>query len=330
MDIMEPASLLNKARKCLSLEKDAIEATAAALNSTFIDVVHAIKATMLASNKIIFSGVGKNAPICQKLVGTFNSTGTTSCFLNPTQALHGDLGLLAENDLAFLLSNSGETEELIQLLPSLKRMRCGTVAITAQPDSQLARETDHLLLYQVPQEACPLNLAPTASTTAVLALGDALAMVYLDIRGFTREDFARLHPAGSIGKTLLLRVDKIMRCGHRFAKAADTITVLEAIMAISQAKCGAITLVDAATDQATGIFTDGDFRRCALTGDNFIQQPVARFMTRTPMTIRSGSLAVEALKKFEKNKINALIVIDEAEHPIGLIDTQDLPKIKLL
>ena len=327
---MNSTTLIAKARKCLAIESKAIEATATGLDDTFVDVIIDIKKTVLKHNKLIFSGVGKNTAICQKLMGTFNSTGVPACYLDPTQALHGDLGLLVENDLVFLLSNSGESEELLQLLPLIKRLGGRTVLLTTQPDSQLAREADRVLSYQAPREACPLGLAPTASTTAVLALGDALAMVYLDIRGFTRDDFARLHPSGSLGKTLLLRVDAIMRSGDRFAHSPTTVTIQEALIAITRAQCGAIALTDPETGRLQGVFTDGDFRRCAVKGGDFISEPITSFMTRDPITIASGSLAVEVLKQFEKNDVNDIIVVDTKGRPIGIIDNQDLPKFKIL
>lgn len=327
---MDSALLLAKARNCLELESKAIEATAAALDEAFADVIRDIKTAVLSRNKLIFSGVGKNTAICQKLIGSFNSTGVPACFLDATQALHGDLGLLVEKDLVFLLSNSGESEELLRLLPLIKRLGSRTIVLTAQASSRLAREADRVLTYQVPREACPLGLAPTASTTAALAIGDALAMVYLDSRGFSRDDFARLHPSGSLGKTLLLRVDTIMRTGERFANAPATITVQEALFMITRAQCGAIALTDPDTGCLQGIFTDGDFRRCAVKNDDFIDKPVASFMSRDPIIIPSGSLAVEALKCFEKNDVNDLIVVDTDNRPIGLIDNQDLPKLKIL
>ena len=327
---MDTTTLLSKARYCLQLEIKAIQATATDLDESFVDVIRDIEATVTHQKKIIFSGVGKNAAICQKLVGTFNSTGVPACLLHPSQALHGDIGVLTEKDLVFLISNSGETEELLHLLPIIKRQGGRIVAITAAPGSQLAIEADRVLIYRVPEEACPLNLAPTASTAAALALGDALAMVYLEIRGFTREDFAKLHPAGSLGKTLLLRVKNIMRSGVKFATAPETVTVQEALILITKAKCGAIALVSPQDGCLSGIFTDGEFRRCTLKGNNFIQEPVAKFMNRNPLTIQEESLAIEALKVFEKSKVDDLIVINDKNHPVGLIDAQDLPKLKLI
>jgi arabinose-5-phosphate isomerase len=283
-----------------------------------------------AGGKLIFSGVGKSAHIAQKLTGTFNSTGVSSCFLDATQALHGDLGLCAEGDLAIILSNSGQTEEILRLLPMLKRFGVGTVAFTAHADSDLAKNSDHRLIYRVPREACPLELAPTASTTAALALGDALAMVLLEARGLTRDDFARYHPAGNLGRVLLLRVRDIMRTGERLPVLPDTATTQDAILAMTKAKSGSIALVHPKKGRLTGILTDGDFRRSALTGPDFLLQPVSQFMTRSPKIIRDDALGVDALRLFEAHRIDDLIVVNAAGAPVGLIDGQDLPKLKIV
>jgi arabinose-5-phosphate isomerase len=293
--------------------------------------VRAVEATIASGKKLIFSGVGKNAHIAQKLTGTFNSTGVPSCYLDPTQALHGDLGLCAEGDLALLLSNSGASGEMLQLLPLFERFGLKTVALTGSPESEMARGADFRLIYRAPREACPLELAPTASTTAALALGDALAMVLLESRGLTREDFAKYHPAGTLGMTLLLRVKDIMRTGAScpILNEAQT-TVQEAIFAMTKAKAGAVALIDA-SGVMTGIFTDGDFRRCALSGAaDFLQKPVAEFMTRNPRSVSADVLAVEALKIFQHYKISDLMALDAQKKPVGYIDVQDLPKLKIL
>jgi arabinose-5-phosphate isomerase len=322
--------ILSSARNCLRLEQAAIEATSRKLDDSFVKTIHLIEKTILAGRKLVFTGVGKNVPICMKLAGTFNSTGVPTAFLDPNQALHGDLGLCQGGDLCLLISNSGETEDLLRLLPSLKRLEVQTVAITALADSSLSKFSDHLLLYHYEQEACPLNLAPTASTTAALAMGDALAMVYLEVRGFSKEDFARYHPAGSLGKALLLKVDEIMRTGDRFATAADSISVQEAILAITKARCGSIALVDSQSGALTGVFSDGDFRRAALSTADILTRPVSEFMTRNPKTISSGSLAGAALRIFEAVSIDDLVVVDAAGRPIGLIDGQDMPKLRIV
>ncbi|HUL52145.1 MAG TPA: KpsF/GutQ family sugar-phosphate isomerase [Opitutaceae bacterium] len=323
-------SALVRGRECIRIEMEALQATAEALDASFVAVVEAVEAAMVAGRKLIFSGVGKSAHIAQKLAGTFNSTGVTSCFLDATQALHGDLGLCAPGDLAVLLSNSGQSAEMLRLLAILKRFELTIVALTSNPDSEIARDADLRLLYRVPREACPLRLAPTASTTAALAMGDALAMVLLERRGFTRDDFARLHPSGNLGTALLLKVTEIMRTGDRLPVMSDQRTIQDAILGMTKAKAGCIALVDEVTGKLSGILTDGDFRRHVLSSRDFLAQPVAQFMTRTPKTVPHAALAVEALRVFDHYKIDDLIVVDEAGRPVGLVDVQDLPKMKLL
>ncbi len=327
---LQPKTVLSRARSCIRIEQDALRETARSLGSEFVATARAVDAVSCAGGKLIFTGVGKNAPVAQKIAATFNSTGVSSCFLDATQALHGDLGLVDEGDLVFLLSNSGQSEEILRLVPVLKRFGVRLVAFTSNPASDLARNTELKLLYRVPREACPLKLAPTASTTAALALGDALAMVLLEARGLTRDDFAKYHPAGNLGRVLLLRVKDIMRTGHRLPLAADTVTTQDAILAMTQAKSGSIALVAKKTGRLTGILTDGDFRRSALTGPDFLQKPVATFMTRTPKVISENALGVDALRLFEAHKIDDLIVINARGQPVGLIDGQDLPKFKIV
>jgi arabinose-5-phosphate isomerase len=326
-----PKTILARARACLRTEVAAIEATAASLGAPFVAAVHAIEDTLHAGRKLIFSGVGKSAHIAQKLCGTFNSTGATSCFLDATQALHGDLGLVDEGDLALLLSNSGQTDEIVRLVSPLKRFGLRIVAFTSNPESELARAGDFHLLYRVPKEACPLALAPTASTTAALALGDAVAMILLEARGLTRDDFAQYHPAGNLGRILLLRVKDIMRTEDRLPVAPASATVQDAILAMTKAKSGSVALVDPRTGKLRGIFTDGDFRRNALTaGAAFLAQPVAGYMTRTPKTVSEDALGVDALRLFEQHRIDDLIVVNRAGRPVGLVDGQDLPKLKIV
>jgi arabinose-5-phosphate isomerase len=326
---LPPKSVLARARACIRLESEALTETAKELGAEFVDTARAVAATLAAGRKLIFTGVGKSAHIAQKLTGTFNSTGAPSCFLDATQALHGDLGLCTEGDLAILLSNSGQTEEILRLLPLLKRLGVDLVAFTGQPDSDLAKNTAHRLIYRVPREACPLALAPTASTTAALALGDALAMVLLEARGLTRDDFARLHPAGNLG-ALLLKVRDIMRTGERLPIAAETVSTQEAILAMTRAKSGSIALVHPKSGKLTGILTDGDFRRSALSGPDFLQKPVQTFMTRDPKVVSELALGVDALRLFEAHKIDDLIVINSRGQPVGLVDGQDLPKLKIV
>ena len=325
---IDPKTAIIRAKECLEIERDAIRATAEGLGVEFVEVLDMIGSTLDSGRKLIFSGVGKSAHVCQKLAGTFNSIGAPANFLDATHALHGDLGLCAEGDLAFLLSNSGQTEELLRLCPILRRFGVKVVAITSRSDSALAQGSDRILTYKVPREACPLKLAPTASTTAALALGDALAMVLLESRGLSREDFAKFHPAGNLGMILLLKVDEIMRKDDRLAVLVETAATQEAILAMTKARAGIIALTDE-SGKLTGVFTDGDFRRSALSHPDFLKRQVAEFMTRSPRTITADSLAVDALRMFDQHRIDDLIVVDGAGRPVGVVDGQDLPKLKL-
>jgi arabinose-5-phosphate isomerase len=326
---LDSKTTLARACACIRLEMDALEATAKALDESFVTTAQMVDATAARGGKLIFSGVGKSAHIAQKLVGTFNSTGISSCFLDATQALHGDLGLCEKGDVAILLSNSGQTQEILRLMPLLKRFDLPVVAFTSNPDSDLAKDADLLLLYRVPKEACPLSLAPTASTTAALALGDALAMVLLESRGFTRDDFARLHPAGNLGTVLLLKVRDIMRTDDRVPILPDTGLVRDALLSMTAAKSGSIALT-AADGKLSGILTDGDLRRNIISIPDFLLQPVSKFMTRSPKVVQVDALAVEALRMFDRFKIDDLVVVDATHRPVGLVDVQDLPKMKLL
>jgi arabinose-5-phosphate isomerase len=254
----------------------------------------------------------------------------STCFLDATQALHGDLGVCNEGDLVFLLSNSGQSDEILRLIPGFRRLGLQGVAFTSNPASDLAKNCELQLIYSVPREACPLRLAPTASTTAALALGDALAMVLLDERGLTRDDFAKFHPAGNLGRVLLLRVKDIMRAGDRLPVVTEKATTQQAILAMTKAKSGSIAIVNPKSGKLTGIFTDGDFRRSALTGPDFLEKPVATFMTRSPKTVAEDALGVDALRLFQAHKIDDLIVVDAKGKPTGLVDGQDLPKLKIV
>jgi arabinose-5-phosphate isomerase len=327
---LDSTFVLKRARQALAIEQEALEATRASLDKGFVAVARAVHTAIGAGRKVIFTGVGKSAHIAQKLAGTFNSTGAPSTFLDATQALHGDLGMVREGDVALILSNSGQTDEVLKLVPVLRRFGLKLVAFTSKADSDLVRGCDLPLLYVAPREACPLALAPTASTTAALALGDALAMVLLEARGLTRDDFARFHPAGNLGRVLLLKVGDIMRSGDRLPVAPETISLQDAILRMTKAKSGSIALVAPRGGKLTGILTDGDFRRSALTGPDFLQKPVSAFMTRSPKTISAEALGVDALRVFEAHKIDDLIVVDAKGRPVGLVDGQDLPKLKIV
>ena len=313
----------------MQLESQAILDTAEILDDSFVKVVEAIQTVVNAKRKLILAGLGKNAGICQKLVGTFNSIGVSSAFLDPVQAAHGDLGMCQEEDLAFVFSNSGETREVLELIPLLRRVGVHTVAITSDKESRLGNSCDMVLTYLAKEEACPLNLAPTASTTASLALIDAVAMVFLDQREFDKEDFAKFHPSGSLGASLLLRVNEIMRKGERFATILVGASVQETIVEMTRAKSGSITIINN-EGFLKGIFTDADLRRAILKNTEVFARPIDDFMTPHPITIQTGALVADALKVFEENPIDDLLVVSEEGKPLGMIDGQDLPKLRVV
>ena len=313
----------------MKIESQAIQDTAEVLDESFVKVIQAIQSVVDSKGKLILAGLGKNAGICQKLVGTFNSIGVSSSFLDPVQAVHGDLGMCQEEDLAFVFSNSGETGEVIKLIPLLKRLGVKSVAVTSQNKSRLAERSEFVLTYIAREEACPLNLAPTASTTASLALMDAVAMVFLDQRHFGKEDFAKFHPSGSLGASLLLKVDEIMRKGDRFATIQNGNTVQETIVEMTRAKAGSISIIN--TDgKLAGIFTDADLRRAILKDSDVFSQQIDNYMTSDPIKVESGMLVADALKVFEENRIDDLLVVDADNKPIGIIDGQDLPKLRIV
>lgn len=313
----------------MQLESQAILDTADTLDNSFIQVVEAIQTTVNAKGKLILAGLGKNAGICQKLVGTFNSIGVSSAFLDPVQAAHGDLGMCKEEDLALVFSNSGETKEVLELIPLIKRLGVKSVAITCAKESRLSNNCDLCLTYTAKEEACPLNLAPTASTTASLALVDAVAMVFLDQRDFSKDDFAKFHPSGTLGASLLLKVDDIMRTGDRFAKVLTGSSVQETIVEMTRAKAGSISIVNP-DGVLKGIFTDADLRRAILKDPQVFAKTIDRFMTPHPIHVQSGLLVADALKVFEENRIDDLIVLGSNGIPLGVIDGQDLPKLRIV
>jgi len=274
-------------------------------------------------------GIGKSGHVGHKLAATLTSTGSTSVVLNSVDALHGDLGIVSDGDTVLALSYSGESEELLNLLPALKRFSVKIIALTGAPKSSLARYSDLTLNVRVPKEACPFNLAPTASTTAMLVMGDALAMVVLQARGFKQQDFAKFHPSGAIGRAMLSRVAEIMRSGPRNAVAGENLTVKEALMVMTRAKSGSLSVVNG-RGKLVGVFTDGDFRRHMAANENLLAQPLRNVMTHKPICIRDDALAVEALKVFNERNIDDLIVVNAKHEPVGLVDSQDLPKLKLM
>ena len=320
---------LTRARDVFDIEIAALKAVRSQLDGTFSRSVKEITATLNRRGKIVVVGIGKSGNVGQKIAATFTSTGAPSVVLNSVDALHGDVGIVNDGDLILALSYSGESEELLNLLPAFKRFDVRLIGITGEPKSALGRHSDLVLNVRVPKEACPFNLAPTASTTAMLVMGDALAMAVLQARGFKQSDFARYHPSGAIGRAMLLRVGEIMRSGERNAVANQNVTVKEALLVMTRAKSGSLSVVDA-KGKLIGVFTDGDFRRHMAIDETLLARRLKDVMTKNPVRIRMDSLAVEALRVFNERNIDDLIVVDRSGKPVGLVDSQDLPKLKIM
>jgi arabinose-5-phosphate isomerase len=327
--ILPFVSHLVRARKVFDIELAALKSVRAQLNSAFNAAVDLIAETLRRRGKLVVLGIGKSGNIGQKISATLTSTGSTSVVLNSVDALHGDLGVINDGDLILALSYSGESEELLNLLAALKRFPVKIISLTGSPKSSLGRRSDIVLNVRVPAEACPFNLAPTASTTAMLVMGDALAMAVLQARGFKERDFARFHPSGAIGRAMLLRVADIMRSGPRNAVASENLRVKDALLVMTRAKSGSLSVVNK-SGKLVGVFTDGDFRRHMAADDHLLAQPLKTVMTRNPICIREDALAVEALKMFDEHNIDDLIVVNSKRKPVGLVDSQDLPKLKLM
>lgn len=319
----------DQARRIIRLEIEELERLYERVGDSFTRAIEMLLSCQRSRGKIIVCGVGKSGNIGRKLAATLNSTGATTVCLDVGDALHGDLGVIDPGDLALMLSYSGETSELVDLLPHVKRLGMPIIAITGGASSTLARHADCVLDVQVSQEACPLNLAPTSSTTAMLVLCDALAMVLLDARGFKAEDFAKLHPGGSLGRALLTRVVDVMRSGDQLAMVAPESSVSSALLAMTKARSGAAIVVDG-EGRLLGVFTHGDFVR-AFQNDHAISDlPISQFMTRNPISIQSDKLAAEVLLTLEKVRVDDLVVLDAEGRPVGMVDTQDLTRLHLV
>ena len=320
---------LTRAREVFDIEIAALKAVRESLDASFEQAVALVAAALGQRGKIVVIGIGKSGNVGQKIAATLTSTGSTSVVLNPVDALHGDLGIVSDGDVILALSYSGESEELLNLMPALKRFSVKIISITGAPKSSLAAHSDVVLNMHVPKEACPFNLAPTASTTATLVMGDALAMAVLEARGFKQSDFAKYHPSGAIGRAMLVKVKDIMRSGVRNAVAPQKLNVREALMVMTQAKSGSLSVVDG-RGKLVGVFTDGDFRRRMADDDQLLSKPLTGVMTKNPICIRDEALAAEALKIFNERNIDDLIVVNAKKEPVGLVDSQDLPKLKLM
>jgi arabinose-5-phosphate isomerase len=319
---------IERGQAVLEIEIAQLQRLAERLDCHFGEAVEALNSALQNGKKIVVIGVGKSQNIGKKFVATLNSTGATAVSLSCQNALHGDLGLISNEDMIVALSDSGETAELISLLPHVKKRASQIIAITGNQNSHLAKHSDLILLTHVSEEACPLRLAPTSSSTNMLALTDALAMVLLEKRGFQPEDFAELHPGGSLGKYLLTRVADIMRKEDEVAKVSPGDTVQDSILAMVKSRSGAAIVINP-DDSLAGIFTHGDFVRGYQIDRNIGDQCVTNYMTTSPITVRETALAAEVIKILRENRIDDVIVLNNEDKAVGMIDVQDLSRLGL-
>ena len=317
---MDPTALQQMGRKVLEIERDAVAALLPRINGDF---VHACQIMLRCSGRVVVTGMGKSGHIANKIAATLASTGTPAFFVHPGEASHGDLGMITKGDVVLAMSNSGETNEILTILPLIKRMGAPLIAMTGRPTSTLAKTADVHLDVSVAQEACPLNLAPTASTTATLAMGDALAVALLEARGFTPEDFAMSHPGGTLGRKLLLKISDLMHKGERLPRVSPQASLSDALLEMTRKGLGMTAIVDA-QDQVVGVYTDGDLRRTLEHGIDVRTAKIVDVMTTGGKTVKADHLAAEAVQLMEKHKITALLVVNEAGKLVGAIHMQDL------
>jgi arabinose-5-phosphate isomerase len=314
-------------RRVIEIETQGLAAIAARIDGAFSD---ACRLLLAGSGRVVCTGMGKSGHIARKIAATLASTGTPAFYMHPGEAGHGDLGMVTDVDVVLALSNSGETDELLMLLPVLKRQGNTVIAMTGRPQSTLAREADVHLDVSIPAEACPLDLAPTTSTTAALALGDALAVTLLEARGFTADDFARSHPAGALGRRLLLHITDVMHGGDEVPRVQASATLSEALVEMSRKRLGMTAVVDG-DGKLLGLYTDGDLRR--TLDDAQIDLRATRIdavMTKSPKTIGSDALAVEAAQLMEAHQINALLVLDATRRVVGALNIHDLLRARVV
>jgi len=319
-------SALDLARRVLAIEADAVRALITRLDERFLAAVSLIRD---CRGRVIVSGIGKSGHIARKIASTLSSTGTPAYFVHSAEASHGDLGMIQRDDVFIGISYSGESDELLQILPLVRRQGARLIAIAGNAQSTLAREADVFLDAGVAKEACPLNLAPTASTTAALALGDALAVTLLEARGFSAEDFARSHPGGSLGRRLLTHVSDVMRSGPDVPKVSEHATLKETILEMSRGRLGMTAVLDA-SGRVCGIFTDGDLRRALAQVTDIGAARVADVMSAQPRSIRPEALAAEAVQIMETHKVNQLLVVDARGELVGALNMHDLFRAKVI
>ncbi len=319
----------DRAREVIDIEIEGLRKVRGALGGGFSKAVDLMLECLKKRGKIVVTGIGKNLHVAQKISATLASTGSTSVVLNPVQAMHGDLGVLSPGDTLLVLSYSGASEEILGLIPIVKRAGVVIVSVTSNTDSQLAAHSDAVIDASVDREACPFNMAPTASTTAAMAIGDALAMVILEARGFRKEDYAMLHPGGAIGRSLLMKAADIMRTGDRLATVSPETGVREAVLAMTSARSGSALVVDS-DRRLIGLLSDGDLRRGLSRDPETLSRKVSEIMTCSPVTVRDTQLAAEVLRLYEEKSIDDIPVVDANGRLVGSIDIQDLPKLKIL
>ena len=322
MGRIDTARSLTLARQVLNVEADAVRALSNRMDQTFVD---ALELLLNCRGRVVVSGMGKSGHIGSKMAATFASTGTPAFFVHPGEASHGDLGMIAHDDVVIALSNSGESSEITAILPLIKRRGARLIGISGNPASTLGRESDVHLNAAVDKEACPHNLAPTASTTAALALGDALAVALLDARGFTPEDFARTHPGGSLGRRLLVHVHDVMHTGTALPVVREDASLKDALLEMTRKGLGMTAVVDAG-NTLIGVFTDGDLRRTLENAVDVHSAQIAVLMSRQPKSIHPDRLAVEAVEKMQELKINGLLVVDKNGLLVGALNMHDLLK----
>ncbi|MBU1727597.1 MAG: KpsF/GutQ family sugar-phosphate isomerase [Candidatus Omnitrophica bacterium] len=319
-------NVIKRARQVLDIEADAIKALRPRISGNFKKALDIITKT---KGRVVVSGMGKTGIIAQKFSATLASTGTPSLFLHTAEAIHGDLGKVTQEDVVIVLSNSGSTEEMKKLLPILKKIGSKIIALTGNPGSVLAKYSDVVLDVSVKKEACPLGLAPTASTTAALAMSDAISVCLLELKNFQEKDFALYHPGGSLGRRLLLKVDDIMRRGQANPIVNEDRRVSDVLLKITQSRAGSASVVDK-NGKLIGIFTDGDLRRHLDSDGNLPKRKIKEVMTKDPAVVKKGMLAVEALRILREKKIDEVPVVDDFMRPVGLLDVQDLLKAGLV
>lgn len=321
------AALAASGRRVIEIETAAIRALAARIDGAF---TRACELMLACEGRIVVSGIGKSGHIARKIAATLASTGTPAFFVHPAEASHGDLGMITTKDVVLALSNSGETDELLTILPVVKRKNVPLIAMTGNERSSLARLADVHLDVAVSEEACPLGLAPTASTTAALVMGDALAIALLEARGFTSDDFAASHPAGQLGRRLLVKISDVMHVGEEIPRVEPSASVTDALMEMSRKKLG-MTAIAQADGKLCGVFTDGDLRRTLDDASVDLRAtPVTALMTANPRTIAADKLAIEAAQMMEAHKISALLVVDDAGALVGALNFHDLLRARVI